>query len=1000
MAQSKAKKVQKVDVSAIVVDQNGEPLVGVAITANEGATTAVTDSDGSFTLNLAPGSMISFDLDGYKGEMLTTGQIATIGSVVGLTKEALKNVYTDVKLPYQTKQQYKSVGSISVVDAEAEIERDNRTTIGNALYGKVTGITSLTNMRGLGSGAITVVDGIIRDVDNLSLQEVESITVLKDAASRMLYGAEGTQGVILITTKRGEANKQTLKFEVEGGIQSAISYPSFLTGADYMYVANQAYTNDNLSAPYTSTQMDNTYYNTDSVLYPNEDYYSSQWVKDITNYTRFYGEASGGNDIASYFMSAGWSHNEGWLNNVDNSSDEFNVRGKVDLKVNNWLTLNTDISVAFDIENTPYLDDPDDIGDYYTYWDKSITALSTAFPVLIPIDRISNYDSLNGVTNIVDGKYLLGGTSVYQENLYGDLNFKGDQSYLARTATFKAGFDMDLSGITKGLTATGAGSFDFYNEFLTYNESTYAVYEVTGVDEDGMLTVTQHGNDVVTTSESVAATYTDFTRSLSGYAALNYARTFDKHDVSAVLTGYGYQHRYKGTFQEDRRLNAGLQVGYVYDDKYVLDAAMLYQGSGKMPEDNRWASSPSIGGAWIVSNEDFLKDSSVIDFLKLRTSYGIIKDDSWTSGSYDGYFLYSAIYEESSTWTYNNTANKNTSILISSSGYDYDWQTRKEFNIGFDAYLFDKSTWIEATYYNSTTADIMTTLSNTTYATAGSVTAYGNYNSVANRGYEIGINHNRKIGQVDMTIGLNYLHYDSEILEYEEAEYSDELSYLSRIGHSNAAMWCLVADGLYSDADFNTDGSLVEGVVESSYATVQAGDIKYVDQNNDGVINSNDIVDTGYLTGNNNYLSLNLDLKYNNWQFFAQVAGAFGGMGYKNSDYYWFTGTDAAYSEFAKLAYDPENPDPNAECPRLTTGTGTNNYRNSTFWIYDRSYVSLEAVQLGYTFNTKSNAIKKLKLYVRGSNLFRIAKDKDVQQLNYGSAPQSRLYSFGIVTSF
>jgi len=193
---------------------------------------------------------------------------------------------------------------------------------------------------------------------------------------------------------------------------------------------------------------------------------------------------------------------------------------------------------------------------------------------------------------------------------------------------------------------------------------------------------------------------------------------------------------------------------------------------------------------------------------------------------------------------------------------------------------------------------------------------------------------------------------------------------------------------------------LVAGLPKPSYGVISAGDIKYKDINGDLIINSDDETVLG-LDGNNQQISLNIDLKYKNWQLFVLGTGSWGGNEYTNSDYYWFKGNEAKYSEVALKAFDPANPDPNAEYPRLSLTSGTNNYINSSYWLYERSYFGLSALQLSYTFDLGSQkALNSFKIYARGSDIFSFGKDIDIMQLNWDSAPQSRVFAFGLVANF
>lgn len=918
-------------------------------------------------------------------------------------KDTDKEISRVVNFAYQKMDYRKTTGSVSVVNPDETLEYDSRQDIRSAIQNKVTGLTGM-NLHGLGD-VIYVVDGVVRDIEYLNILEVEQITVLKDAVSRVLYGADGDTGVVLITTKKGDIGKNKIKFNVEYGLQKAIAYPEYLDAAGYMETYNRAYLNDGGSKdalPFSAQLINNTRNNVDSFLYPDVDYYGDAFVKDAVNFSNVYGEASGGTDKVRYYMNLGWKRNEQWYKAADsNVQNVLSVRGKVDFDVTKWLRMNMDAVAVFDILNMPNVNTYNDNGvETDNFWTKASTYLPHSFPLLIPTDRITNMAELTGVKTI-EGKYLLGGTSVYQDNLLGDLSQKGNVTQMDRYVQFRTGMDLDLNGITKGLTANGMLSFEFTNKYFQLIDNSYAIYEIGNVDMQNRFAVTKIGNDKSTTSQTIDYKNMDFGRKMQAHLTLNYNRKFGAFDVSALLLGNVKKYWANAVAQDVKKLSYGFSANLMYDDKYIIEASGLNQGSNKLSPDDRWGYSSSYGAAWIMSNEGFMKDNDIVNYLKVRASYGVMLNDNWTSGNYNGYFLYDANYTNSYAWSYNNGANKNNSLLITSLGNIYSWQKRKELNVGFEAALFDNRTWIEAAYFNSLYEDQLTEMKNSTPFTMGNVSVFENYNSTKYQGFEIGISHTEKWNKFSLTAGLNYMYTTSEILKYEEQIYDkDTNKHLTRVGKYANSLFGYEALGLYSEADFDENGNLVEGLPTTTFGTVRPGDIKYRDYNNDGTITEDDQYLLGR-SGNNHFFALNINLKYDRWNLYIQANGGFGGKGFMNSDYYWFKGNEAKYSEYALLAYNPDAPDLNAAYPRLTLTSGNNNYRNSTFWMYDRSQISLSALQLSYDFKMKENsAVKGLQAYLRGSNLFMIAKDKKILELNVGSAPQNRVFALGLVATF
>jgi len=893
----------------------------------------------------------------------------------------------DILLPFQTMKKIRTSGNIAVVDAKKSLENDSRLGFNAHLNGKIPGALGSYNFHGLGNATI-VVDGVIRDASYLNMSEIEQITVLKDAYSRMLYGADGDAGVVLVTTKSGSKSKNELVFFFEQGLQTAISTPRFLDAATYMETYNQAWKNDgNATIPYRQGRIDSTRNNYDPVLYPNNDYWSSEFVNNTTNFTNFYARASGGDEKVQYLMNLGWERGKGWLALPEkDASNTLNLHGKVDFQVTDWLKMKTDVVANFNFYNGPQSS---------TFYSDASKLLPNSFPLLIPQDtsRVLNLATISGQNPV--GNSLLGGTSVYKQNLYGDMVRGGERSDINRFLQYMVGFDIS---IVKGLKLSGMMDLDFFNYYSQFTDNEYAIYEVGAPNVNGDFNLTKINQDKFTTVQTVNADFTSFNRSYNGYLAANFDRTFGKHQVTVVALAYYKQLVQKNVLQDLIRLRAGGQANYTYNNKYILEAGLLTQGSNKMNPDSRFITTPSFGAAWVLSNEDFMKDNGVIDYLKLRGTYGKIANDNWTLGRYAGYFLYETNYERTGTFTYNNSSSSNQTSLLQSFGNDYTFQSRKEFVGGFDAYLLNKKLWVEASYWNSLSLDNLEYLNNYTPSTVALIPVV-NYNDYKYQGFEFGLNYSEQFGDVKMNIGVNYIYSKSTITKLEEPVYPTENAYLTRIGTSNNALWGLTDEGLYSLADFEADGTtLLAGLPKSTYGAVKPGDIKYKDVNGDGEIDSDDQTVLG-LNSNNQQVSLNIDLNYKNWQLFVLGIGSWGGQGYKNSNYYWFTGNQAKYSEVALNAYNPENPNPNAEYPRLTTGSGANNYKNSTFWMYDKSYFSLSTVQVGYNFNLTS-AMKSLKLFARASNLLSAGKNIDIQQLNWDSAPQSRVFAIGLTASF
>ena len=984
-------KVTSSNVTAQVVDTKGNPIADVTVLGDEGSVQTKSNDLGSFVIKVKDNSSLVFEAEGYEKLITNKASIAINFMKVVLKPSKDINTNADLRLPFQTMNKLRTTGNISVVDASESLKSDTRMDVSSHLNSKVTGNFGGLNFHGLGN-AVTVVDGIKRDIADINMQEVEQITVLKDAYSRMLYGADGDASVILITTKSGAKFKKVLSFNMEQGVSTAIMKPKFLDAASYMETYNKANKNDGgLTDVYRQGVIDTTRQNLDPVLFPNNDYWSSDYVNNTTNYTNVYAEASGGNDKVQYFLNLGWKRNKGWMAMPENDeTNKLNLRGKVDFEVTNWLKMKADIVAIFDLYKGP---------ETRTFYSDASKLLPHLYPLLIPIDRVKNDSALAGKNPF--GNSLLGGTSVYTQNLFGDMNRSGSRSDLNRFLQYMVGFDINLDKLTKGLKVSGVADMDLFNYYSQLLDNNYAIYQInkSTVDATGKFDLTKVGEDNFTNKQTVSDANSSFRRTWNGYLTANYDRTFGKHQISAVALGYYSQLAVNDVDQDVKRLRFGGQANYTYDNKYILEAGLISEGSNKLNPEDRFKTTPSVGAAWVVSNENFMKDNNVFDYLKLRASYGETSNDNWTLGDYNGYFLYEQSFARTSNFTYNNALNSNASVTIRSLGSIYDMQTRKEFVGGLDAYLFNKKLWFESSYWNSLSDGNLVTLSKSSPSTIG-LPIIGNFNSTRNQGLELGVSYREKVGDLKLNLGVNYLYSVSKIEKYEEPVYADNNKHLSRVGTSASSMWGLTSLGLFSADDFEANGTLKAGLPIPSWGTVKPGDIKYKDINGDNIINSDDQSVLG-LNGNNQQLSFNVELTYKNWQLFALGSSSWGGYGQKNNNYYWFRGNEAKYSEEALKSFDPENPDPNAEYPRISLTNGNNNYQGSSFWSFDRASFWLNTVQLAYNFDmSPTSALSQLKLYARGGNLLTVGKSTQITQLNWNSAPQSRAFTLGLVANF
>jgi hypothetical protein len=478
---------------------------------------------------------------------------------------------------------------------------------------------------------------------------------------------------------------------------------------------------------------------------------------------------------------------------------------------------------------------------------------------------------------------------------------------------------------------------------------------------------------------------------------MNYNRSFDKHDISATALIYNDMITNRDLLQKDVLFHTGFSANYMYSDKYIAEMSLMGIGSRKLKEGSRIEMAPSFGLGWVLSEEDFMSDITVIDYLKVRSSFGISKNDNW-----DNYNLYRSTFTRGSSFTYQNGVSENGETSYSSVPNNIMLQKRRDFTFGLDAALLNKTMNIELEYFNSASLDNITLMSSTYPQILGYENlVYSNYNSDQTRGVELGINYRFDVSNdFSITAGSNLLYISPKITKQEEPVYEGEDMKLLRKGTATDALWALLSDGLYSEEDFNPDGSLVSGLPVPTFGAVQAGDIKYLDQNGDNIIDQKDQRIIGH--GVRTQYSFYLDLNYKNFEFYILGIGQAGDYNYRSGSYYRVFG-NVKYSEMVNEAYSSTNKDVNATHPRLSTTDASNNNPNSDYWLYKNNSFVIPTVQLTYHFSgtDKLAFLKDSRVYVRANNTLVLGENnKKYTEVNVGSAPKTRDFAIGIITSF
>ena len=999
-AQEKANTVQ---IQGKVLDETGNPVSSAKIYLNNGAKVAYSSADGSYTINMVLAEIAVIEASGFEPVRLNGITLRSKSDITLLKKPHGLRSNDLVKVPFGTLYSRQLTGAVTVINAKETMKYDKTENVQNVVNGRVPGLFGTVSNRSntdVYSGVlnetgnmIAVVDGVPRVGYNLNLSEVETVTVLRDITSRALYGAQALNGVILITTKRGEANKRELNFAVERGIADPISFPEFLNSADYMEYYNQAARNDGVIEKYSADAIANTRSGVDKLRYPDEDYYNSTYLKSMGHFTNVIGEASGGNSNAQYYLNMGWKNSarlmneEIWAEDYKDGVNTFNIRGNVDYKINDFMKMSIDGIVFYETDNQPRFS-----GTSQNFYTRASTFLPNYYPVLIDASLLSADQQL--AAKIVNGQYVLGGTSEYKVNIYGDMAKNGYLTSVNRILQNNTSLDFDLGKITEGLSAKVYLTFDMNNNYSRSLGRTYSVYQpvytpaaVPG-DPD-VLTFTKPGVD--TPAENPQVSNVGFFRRFALSEQINYVRNFnDIHKVNITALSYLDNQAVTGTLQPEKNLTFALRANYMFKDKYVAEANIVTTGSVKLDK-NKWGTSPAFGLGWIISEESFLKDNSFVNYLKLRANWGKLKTDQ-----YSAYRQYMNYYSSPNTYYYGFAAWNNGSRAINAGNTEITWTDKEELSFGFESFLMKDKLQLEATYFSNTLSGIPLQLSNIYPAYVER--PWENYGEYTDEGVEWGLKYNVKIGKVLLTIGHNAVYSSPIRVKDNVVDYSE--AWRKRTGVATDAIFGLEADGFYTAADFNPDGTLVSGLALPVYGEVKKGDIRYVDQNSDGFVNQKDEMLIGNSTSRFQY-GLNMNLKAGNFELFLLGTGQTGAEKIYSSDYYWVYG-DRKYSDVVRNSWTDANA-ATADYPRLSTKNSPNNFQNSTFWMKKDVYFTLHTAQLTYNlpFATVQKAyMKSMQLYLRGTNLFTISENKDRRELNTASQPQMRYYSVGVTANF
>ncbi len=921
-----------------------------------------------------------------------------------------------VPVAFGQKSINETLGGVSTVNVRELTEKNYNTYALDNMQGYVGGFNG-ASLWGV-SDYLVLVDGTPRDINNVKPDEIEQISFLKGAQAVVLYGSRAANGVILVTTKRGKAAPLNIDVRINTGWDVAKSFPEYLSSAEYMTLYNEARANDGLAPLYSATDIYNYGSGSNPYRYPNVDFYSSDYVGKSRNRTDANVEISGGGEFAKFYANVGYYRMGDFLKfgeAKNNYTERFNVRGNVDLKLNDMISAYVNANVSFYDSKSP-------VG--ANYWTAATTLRPNRVTPLIPMSYIdpnakAALDELGASENIFDGSFL-GGTQADMTNVFASYLAAGKSKYTSRQFQFDAGINFDLNSLLQGLKLYTQFSVDYATTYNTSYNNDYATYAPTWSNYNGkdvIIGLTKYGEDKRSGVQNISGSTSNQVMSFNAH--LDYVRTFDDvHNIDAKFVVNGFQLTYSGQYHKQSNANLGIQLGYDYAKKYFANFSAAIVHSSKLAEGHREAFSPSFSLGWNAARESFM-EGSIFDDLMLSASYSVLNTDLGIDNYYmcQGYYTQNGDYGGS--W-YDGQTIQSTK-KVNGTNEDLGFIKRKEFSINLKASLLKHMLTADLSFFHSKTSDRVINATALypsyfqVYYPEGKFLPYVNNDADSRTGFDFSLNFKKKFGEVDFQAGLNGTYYTTKAeTRANDINYTD--GYQKREGKALDAIWGYECLGFFSKNDFSYDeaGNQVgyaDGVPSQAKlsANVKPGDLKYKDQNGDGIIDEQDQIDLGKggWYGNPFTLGLNLSAKYKGFTLFVLATGGFGAKAIKGQrngstdPYYWIAGENK-YSAVVRGRWTEETA-ATATYPRLTTQSGANNNTTSDFWMYSTSRFDLAKVQLTYDFPKTiigNGIVKGLSLYVSGNSLLTIAKERELMEMSVGSAPQARFYNLGAKVTF
>jgi len=1001
---------ERTKVTGKVLDSSGGPIVGATVVLKGQAIGTVTNMDGVFTLtSVAQGTILQISYIGYLTKEIEARFDLPLSIVLDEDIRSLEEVQV---VAYGNQKKVTITGAIASVSGD-DLLKTPTASLSNALSGLVTGLSSVQYsgepgaddaeiyIRGIttlnSSAPLIQVDGVEREFSQLDPNEIESVTVLKDASATAVFGVRGANGVILITTKRGAKGNAKISFSSSAGVQMPTKLLDFANSYQYASFYNEAQSNDGVdeaSFKFRPEVLEAFRTHSDPVLYPDVDWLDLL-LKNGALQTQHNVNISGGVEKVRYFVSLGVFTQEGLFKVFDSGYDfnfdynRYNYRANLDFDLTESTLLSVNLGGRVEDKNTPISNEDQNQLFRHLYW-------ATPF----------------GGAGIIDGKRIVTNSDYIPGPGVDGLNpyyGKGFNAKSTNVLNIDLVLDQKLDFVTKGLSFKIKGAYNSSYSHTKQRSTSLPYYTPVKID-NGTIEYMKSGDD----SQLGYSESFDKGRNWYAEASFNWTRDFKDHSVNALVLYNQSKTYYPGQYSDIPSGYVGMVGRLTYDWKtrYMAEANVGYNGSENFAPDKRYGFFPAGSLGWVVSEESFMKDAgSIINYLKLRASYGVVGNDKYYVSSVQQRFMYIpdtyVLGGSGYNFGTNVSGDKEGAYESSKSNQDVTWEKAYKQNYGLDAAFLKDRLKVSADVFREHRKDILVQ-SETTPGILGVTLPVINMGIVDSHGYEFSLKWNAQLNEnFKYFVTGNFSFARNKIIEKGEVIPNED--YMWETGNPVGTYIIREFWGFYDEtANDRYNAQYGQDIAEHA-GGLEYGDCVYVDLNRDGVINSDDIHPLGY-TNNPEYVAgLNMGFSWKQFDLSMQWTSSWNATRLLEETFREPLGDTNAKGLLLyqyEQRWTPETAS-EAKLPRATLSHKTNNYASSNLFLVDASYLRLKNIEIGYNVNFpffRDIGLTSCRLYANGYNLLTFSDfelgDPESRTSSRPEYPLTKVINFGLKVEF